>query len=279
MKITVNILKSLAVLFIICVGFLLPAMSQTKDVKGSADPPIFPSRMPNFYISSYKQLEFESYSFQTAPRQSETVEGRKTTMIYTRERLAEDPGGLAVRRNYENAITKVGGKVIYSDNKQSILKVDTKEGEVWAEIKAANIVHRYFVTIVERKPLEQVITAEAILAALDKDGFIALYILFDFNKADIKPESQPIIDQIVSLLKQNPELKVNIEGHTDNIGSPETNKTLSQARAQAVVKAIISQDIAIDRLIAIGHGEEKPIADNRTEEGRAKNRRVELVKR
>lgn len=279
MKTSTWLFKLAMVVFFISFVLVIPVLTQTKDVKGSADPVIFPSRMPNFYISSYKQLEFESYAFQTGPRERTTVEGRKTTMIYTRERSAEDPGGLSVRRNYENAITKVGGKVLYSDGKQSILKVDTKDGEVWAEINAASVVHRYFITIVERKPLEQVITAEAILAALNKDGFITLYILFDFNKADIKPESQPIIDQIITLLKQNPELKVNIEGHTDNIGSPTFNKTLSQTRAQAVVKALIDQGIIADRLVAIGHGEEKPIADNQTEEGRAKNRRVELVKR
>ncbi|MFY9223594.1 MAG: OmpA family protein [Blastocatellia bacterium] len=278
MKTSASLFKLAMIMFFVSFLLVIPVLSQTKDIKGSADPAIFPTRMPGFYISSYTQLEFESYAFQTG-KGRETVEGRKTRIIYERDRATEDPGGLAVRRNYENAITKVGGKVVYSDGKQSILKIDTKEGEVWAEINAASIVHRYFLTIVERKPLEQVIAAEAILAALDKDGFIALYILFDFNKADIKAESQPIIDQIVSLLKQNPELKVNIEGHTDNVGSPETNKILSQSRAQAVVKAIISQAIAKERLIAIGHGEEKPIADNRTEEGRAKNRRVELVKR
>ncbi len=279
MKTSAWLFKLAIVMFFVSFVLVIPVLSQTKDIKGSADPAIFPTRMPGFYISSYKQLQFESYAFQTGPRERTTVEGRKTRIIYERDRATEDPGGLAVRRNYENAITKVGGKVLYSDGKQSILKVDTKDGEVWAEINAASVVHRYFITIVERKPLEQVITAEAILDELNKNGFIALYILFDFNKADIKAESQPIIDQIVSLLKQNPELKVNIEGHTDNVGSPETNKILSQSRAQAVVKAIISQGIATERLIAIGHGEEKPIADNRTEEGRAKNRRVELIKR
>ena len=70
-----------------------------------------------------------------------------------------------------------------------------------------------------------------------------------------------------------------MEGHTDNVGSPASNKTLSEARAKSVVSAIVSQGVAADRLSPVGFGQDKPIADNSTDEGRAKNRRVELVKK
>jgi len=115
--------------------------------------------------------------------------------------------------------------------------------------------------------------------ALNKDGFIALYINFDTGKSNIKPESMGIIEQIAAVLKAHPELKVSIEGHTDNVGTPQSNKTLSQQRARSVVNAVAQKGIAADRMTAVGWGQEKPVADNRSEEGQAKNRRVEVVKK
>lgn len=103
-------------------------------------------------------------------------------------------------------------------------------------------------------------------------------IYFEFNKATIKPESYPILDSAAQILKDNPKIIVEIQGHTDNIGSDEYNKKLSLRRAQAVVNYFVQKHgIDIKRLRAVGYGEEKPIADNATEEGRALNRRVEFV--
>ena len=81
------------------------------------------------------------------------------------------------------------------------------------------------------------------------------------------------------MLKTNPDLKLSVEGHTDNVGTPASNKTLSEQRAKSVVAAIVDQGINADRLSPSGYGQDKPIGDNNTEEGRAKNRRVELVKK
>ncbi len=103
-------------------------------------------------------------------------------------------------------------------------------------------------------------------------------IYFDFNKATIRPNSYPTLDSAAQILKDNPKIIVEIQGHTDNIGSDEYNKKLSLQRAQAVVKYFVkNHGIDIKRLRAVGYGEEKPIADNSTEEGRALNRRVEFV--
>jgi len=81
------------------------------------------------------------------------------------------------------------------------------------------------------------------------------------------------------MMNSNPDLKIGVEGHTDNVGTPASNKTLSEARAKSVVSAIVAQGIAADRLSPVGFGQDKPITDNNTEEGRAQNRRVELVKK
>jgi outer membrane protein OmpA-like peptidoglycan-associated protein len=127
--------------------------------------------------------------------------------------------------------------------------------------------------------MQQVIRANEMAAYLDKDGFVALDIHFATGKSEILPESRPIIDEIVSLLKKRQTLRIGVEGHTDNTGTPVFNKTLSDARAKAVVEAIAAAGISSNRLEPAGYGQERPIADNRTEEGRAKNRRVELVKK
>lgn len=125
----------------------------------------------------------------------------------------------------------------------------------------------------------QSIQASDMIAALNTDGYIALDILFDTGKSTIKSESQALVDEIYTLLNTNPDLKVSIEGHTDNVGDAASNKKLSEARAKAVMDALIAKGIKKERLSSVGWGQEKPVADNRTEEGRAKNRRVEIVKK
>src|ERR1035437_8488376 len=132
--------------------------------------------------------------------------------------------------------------------------------------------------VLEKEAMKQDISAAAIFNELNKRGSVALYINFEKGKSEIKSDSHKIVDQIVEMLKSNPSLKVSIEGHTDNAGKASANKTLSESRAKAVMKALIEEDINKSRLSAKGWGQEKPVADNSTDEGRAKNRRVEIVK-
>ena len=111
------------------------------------------------------------------------------------------------------------------------------------------------------------------------DGkFITYGITFDVGKATIKPESMGEINRIVQLMTENPDLKFSVEGHTDSTGNAASNQTLSEQRSQAIVDKLVELGIAKDRLTAVGKGQNSPIADNNTDEGRAKNRRVEFVK-
>jgi outer membrane protein OmpA-like peptidoglycan-associated protein len=111
------------------------------------------------------------------------------------------------------------------------------------------------------------------------DGKIITYgITFDVGKSTIKPESMGEINRIATLMKENPDLKFSVEGHTDSTGGAAANQTLSDARSKAVADKLISMGIDADRLKAAGKGQTSPIADNNTDEGRAKNRRVEFVK-
>ena len=110
-------------------------------------------------------------------------------------------------------------------------------------------------------------------------GKIITYgITFDVGKSTVKPESMTEIMRFVALMKENPDLRFSVEGHTDNTGNAAANQTLSEARSQAVVDKLAENGIARDRLKAAGKGQNAPLADNSTDEGRAKNRRVEFVK-
>lgn len=101
-------------------------------------------------------------------------------------------------------------------------------------------------------------------------------VFFDVNKAELKPESMIELDKVVQLLKENPTIKIEIDGHTDNVGKPADNLTLSNNRAKAVINYFLYKGITADRLSSKGFGETKPVADNTSEQGRAKNRRTEL---
>jgi len=127
--------------------------------------------------------------------------------------------------------------------------------------------------------MAQVVSANELLQELNKNGFVALYINFDTGKAELKHDGVAAVKEIAKLMKSNPTLKLSVEGHTDNVGDAASNKKLSEARAKSVTAAIVAGGIEAARLSAAGFGQDKPVADNRTEEGRAKNRRVELVKK
>jgi outer membrane protein OmpA-like peptidoglycan-associated protein len=113
---------------------------------------------------------------------------------------------------------------------------------------------------------------------MSEGKFITYGITFDVGKSTIKPESMGEINRILQLMNENPDLKFSVEGHTDSTGNAASNQTLSEARSKAIVDKLVSLGISADRLTSSGKGQNNPIADNSTDEGRAKNRRVEFVK-
>jgi OmpA-OmpF porin, OOP family len=267
------------------------SFAQDEDAEGCKEYPAF-NRMPDFIIGSCELKDFDAYKFQIgnstdSDAPTKTVEGKYYYYSYSLKGTKKDEGkiysALQIYRNFENAFKQSKavqmGKVVEAGNSYGFITVKYVKGnmETWVYLHASD--NEYEVTIVEREAMNQVIQANAMLDALNKDGYIALDILFDTGKSTIKQESMPMIDQIYELLNANPSLNVSIEGHTDNVGTPASNKTLSDARAKAVVDAITSKGITRTRMSSIGWGQEKPVADNRTEEGRAKNRRVEIVKK
>lgn len=139
------------------------------------------------------------------------------------------------------------------------------------------------VDIVESKPMEEKmvsVTAEKMASSLQDTGRVALYgIYFDFSKDEVKPESAATLEQIAKLLGSDATMKLLVTGHTDNVGSFESNRTLSERRAQSVVRQLVSHySISTERLFPFGVSFAAPAAPNDSEENRAKNRRVELVR-
>ena len=122
------------------------------------------------------------------------------------------------------------------------------------------------------------VTADAMKTALEDEGRIALYLNFDTDAATLRPDSGPVLAEIAALLARDPGLRLVVEGHTDDTGTAERNRDLSQGRADAVVAALMATDVDASRLLARGLGAGMPLADNSTEDGRARNRRVELVR-
>lgn len=115
-------------------------------------------------------------------------------------------------------------------------------------------------------------------ATLAKDCHVALVgVLFDFNKSTLQPASDPVLAKVIELMKKRPALKLELQGHTDDVGDGASNQKLSEARAASVLEWLTAHQVAAARLTSRGFGKTLPVADNGTPEGRARNRRVELV--
>ena len=285
----------------------LPAFAQ-KDASGCTDPQVF-NRMPGYYIDRCSQSPFEMRRFPVgavnADRTAKTVEveGPWRVVVYRPNEGAPPASPLQIQRNFQNAVKAAGGTVEGTYPEWCKFELDasfklgnsctesgttlkfTKDGkETWVFVDATSAGMTgyrdgYVLYIMERTAMTQDIVANELLDKINKDGMVALYLNFDTGSANLQASSNSQIDQIAAMLKGNAALSVEVAGHTDNAGAADTNQKLSEARAAAVVKALAGRGIPAGRLTAKGYGPTQPIADNRTEDGRAKNRRVELVKK
>jgi OmpA-OmpF porin, OOP family len=245
---------------------------------------------------------------------SRLVEGKVFNIRYL---VPKDRSSLEVFRNYESSLAAKGFETIFTCQNEQCLAGSTSfyrlgsavdeiganfryqksvryllarlarpEGEVYAAILVGEHVEPVVrVSVVEVKPIESgkitFIDASAMEKAIGVAGRVALYgVQFDHDKAEIKPDSKPTLDEIVKFMQANPKISIIVAGHTDNLGGFEYNLDLSRRRAGAVVAALVRQGgIAPGRLTPFGAGMAAPVALNDDEAGRARNRRVELVKR
>ncbi len=265
----------LAAFFAFCV------QAEETDMKGSQDHPLL-TRMQNMYITVYKTSEFDQFAFRTGPKLATTpVEGKKFEIRYVAKAGAVPPTPVAVIRNHQQAIAKIGGSTVFEDARYATLKVVKDGKEIWIQVDTA-WGRGYFLTIVEKQAMVQEVTANAdfFKSGLNSTGHVEVPgIFFDTGKSILKPESDAAVAEVAKLLQADAALKVYVVGHTDNVAALDLNMKLSQARAEAVVQALVTKHgIAAARLTGRGAGPLCPVASNDAEEGRAKNRRVELVK-
>jgi outer membrane protein OmpA-like peptidoglycan-associated protein len=260
----------------------LVAAAQMKDYEGYKDPVLF-TRMPHYFLpnqDSIVETPFDAFEF-TVKNGTQRVEGRHLHYIYGFDESAGTSAGfLQIVRNYEAAAKKIGGEVLADDVRRATIRIVKNGQETWVALEAFNEGRQYELNIIERQLMKQDVVADAaaLRSGLNENGHVEVPgIFFDFGKADLKPESEPALKELTAMLRANAALKVWVVGHTDNVGSVESNMTLSGARAAAVVKALVARGIAANRLAPHGAGPYAPVASNATEEGRARNRRVELA--
>lgn len=280
------------------------------DAEQCKDHPLF-TRMANFEIHGCATTEFDAVGFPRPelkewnnPEDYSTIEGKIHALSYKLKEGATPASSLQIIRNFQNAVKKDGGAVLgdygpevypnfprtaekylaespggTSFDRYTTMTLHKGGSEFWIYLCASENYHDYMLLMVEKQEMKQEISVNELEKQLNKDGFLTYYINFDTGKASIKPESEGSINQIAALLKSVPALKVSIEGHTDNVGTAESNMKLSEDRAKAVMGAVVAKGIAAERMSAVGRGQDAPVADNRKEEGRTLNRRVEVVKK
>lgn len=260
--------------------------------------------LPNGYVRTSEEThDFFAFPFWVNGG-FRSVEGR----VHMAMIEAEDGGRfskLELQRNLEAVITRVGGvkiseapvpsEALAALGDQIISDTATGMGDIYNNPVATYVIRRADrtiwvhldagsssagLTVAETAPL--VVTAgllgpEQLASALEADGRVAIQVNFAVDSADILPDSLGQIDAVADLLKAQPDLRLAVEGHTDSTGSAARNRTLSTARARSVVASLMAAGIANRRLQPQGFGPDRPVADNATEDGRARNRRVELV--
>lgn len=252
-----------------------------------------------------EEFDFDSVSM-VAGTDLRSVEGRVSARNFSL--TAANLSRLAAERNYDNALKAMGAVAVsklqpndpefiklhpevsdtYKSKKQfkvldwgkyTTYLLRTPQTNIWIAVSIDDF--NVVIVAVEEKAMEQAVkplTAAAMQSELEKAGHVALYLNFDTDKAIIRDTDKGTVDQITELLTKNAALKLTVEGHTDTSGDAGRNKVLSEQRARAVMEALVGKGVDKARLASTGLGGAKPVADNGSEEGRSKNRRVELVK-
>ena len=275
-----RIQKLITAIGLVAIASVTLALAQ-QDAEGSRDHPLI-TRMPGYYIDNYKVEEFADFDPTVIGGKSIHWEGKKYSISYYRKEDAAPVSMLQVVRNYESALKRVGAMILGSDQRRLAAELRKGGAMTGIYVEAFNEARNYEVTIVETQTMRQDVTADA--AAMGKaiaaTGKVVVYgIYFETGSAVIKPESEQALAEITKLLNSKADMDAFVVGHTDNTGTLELNLKLSADRADSVVKALVTRGVSARRLKAAGVGPYCPVSPNTTEEGKALNRRVELVQR
>lgn len=224
--------------------------------------------------------------------QTQVVEGIYEMVVYTVDEGGAPSSPLKILRNHLSAAMAKGATVVWepgkdsfvagewADIQQQIATLRLRQGgrEYWVHLGSVNDGDYYAIASISAEAMAQEVSANELLEQFEQKGFLTLDVHFDTGKATIRPESATTLDQAAAMLKQAASVQAEVAGHTDNVGQSSTNLTLSQQRAESVRDALVQRGVDASRLSAKGYGDTAPVADNRSDEGRAANRRVEISK-
>lgn len=235
--------------------------------------------MPGCVIIRCDHKDFNAVEMPRAQSErGHQVEGEYDMTLY---RCPREKSPVELGRNTEGALKNAGFKIFYTYvyGPGTRFYLTGQKGAQW--VKLSVLGENYELIAVKEKQMEQVMTAnaEGWAQQINQSGRVSVYgINFDTAKSTIRPDSEPALNEVVKLLQANASWAMVVAGHTDNVGSQPANLTLSQQRAQSVIAWLTAHGVSGARLVPAGFGDTRPVADNKDEEGRQKNRRVDLVK-
>lgn len=274
-------------MMLVCVS---PAAAQDPadpDMEGCKDSKLL-TRMPGCQLYDCSTKEYDAAELIVGPLNTDTgVAPRKTLeggIDFQHYVCPAKYSQLQIFRNMETALKKAGFTMVTSGkNEDDLYLVTAQKGAQWLELRFGNFneypTYKQTAVLVKDMDQEVVADASAMAAEVEKTGSVAVYgITFDTGKATIGAESETVLNEILTLMKDRTDWRFEVQGHTDNVGAAAANQALSQQRAAAVVTWLTKNGVDASRLVAKGYGDTAPVADNSTDEGRAKNRRVELKK-
>ena len=283
MKTPLNFLQRLIPVF--CLLVFIPAIDAGETLQ---HPVIKAMPMAKLVDGLSEHLDYSTYAFRTDQESGmELLEkkGQHWKLVYV---IKNDAGETDQRisraeiiENLKTAAQERGGEILYQrrTGKMTFTLPLENNGTLWAHVAART--GGYEIFIIEDREFNKRLTfgAAEMQKALDEQGNVSVYgIYFDINEAHLRPGAGKAIIEIVKLMKANRDLIIEIQGHTDNTGALQHNLTLSRQRAETIKKFLLLYGIEESRLTAKGYGMKMPVDSNETEDGRAMNRRVELVK-
>ena len=252
-----------------------------QDVEGCSDSKLL-TRLSGCVITECDRKAFDQADlFVGGEDKRDTLEGQKEVVSYD---CGENISMIQIARNAEAALRKAGYTVVFSGIAEDAPVVTARKGNQWMQIHSFNpgggtFGYHQTAVLVKAMQQEMVANADAWAEEINRTGSCSIYgILFDTGKSTIQPESRTCLEEVVKLLRANPSLLMQVEGHTENVGAKASNQTLSEQRAADVVTWLIANGIDKSRLTSRGFGDSNPVAENTTDDGRAKNRRVTLKK-
>jgi len=285
-------MKKIAGIFVLTVVLILtvgafPALAQEVTEHPLVRP--FPGAVLNERSSVHQNFnvyDFQVTNPQTGRADRQNIQGEYRRLLYYVHRedgsRNTDISRVEYFENYKAAALDKGGEIKWEDSRGLVFTIPREDGGVtWCRVEVSVGAGSNTLVIIDEKPLETTLEfgPAQMMAALDADGRVALYgILFDYDKDTLQQASSKQLQEVLTLLLDNPDLSLEIQGHTDSDGSEAYNLELSQRRAESVLGYLVLFGIDSSRLQAKGYGESMPVAPNDTAENKAKNRRVELVR-